>query len=346
MHISRLVIKNFRKIDNDGIEIDFNNGINIIIGENNIGKTAIIDALRLALSAGQYRKNIYVTVDDFHFDKYGERAEQINVDVYFEGLTEEQGTSFYLLTDGKDVSKAELHLSYQLQKDSKGNDKIKDYLTGGSGENTKIGDAFNNINLLFLPALRNAEGDLKPSRSSQLAQMLNTIAKDDVDKQRLLAEFIVANEKLRKDPTIKSIEKIINSNLQSIEKEELQQNVVVNLIEPTFEAIAASLDIGYVKEHKYILVPESEFLDMIGALDITITDFKDKHIIRNKDGNLEISLVQMALHHQFDELRKQLKISVINGRIALRQNGLGYNNILSMATSLGDCKRQIDTHLT
>jgi putative ATP-dependent endonuclease of OLD family len=244
------------------------------------------------------------------------------------------------LTDGKDISKAELHLSYQLQKDSKGNDKIKDYLSGGSGENNKIGDAFSNINLLFLPALRNAEGDLKPSRSSQLAQMLNTIAKDDVDKQRLLAEFIIANKKLREDPTIKSIEKIINGNLQSIEKEELQQNVVVNLIEPTFEAIAASLDVGYVKEHNYILIPQSVFLETIATLGISKTDFNDKYIIKKKDENLEISLMEMAKYSKFDKLRNQLETPGMNGRIALRQNGLGYNNILSMATSLGDLQKK------
>ena len=44
MHISNLKIRNFRAIEN--LELSFNKGLNILIGENNSGKTAIIDLLR------------------------------------------------------------------------------------------------------------------------------------------------------------------------------------------------------------------------------------------------------------------------------------------------------------
>ncbi len=47
MYIERIEVKNFRVIGYAGIGIDFNEGINIIIGENNSGKSAIIDAIRL-----------------------------------------------------------------------------------------------------------------------------------------------------------------------------------------------------------------------------------------------------------------------------------------------------------
>jgi putative ATP-dependent endonuclease of OLD family len=116
MFINKIIVKNFRRFDEHGIEICFNSGINIVLGENNIGKSAIIDAIRLALSSGQYRKSLYLTSDDFHIDKYGRRTEQINIDLYFEELSDEQASAFYLLTDGTDTSKAELHVQYQLQK--------------------------------------------------------------------------------------------------------------------------------------------------------------------------------------------------------------------------------------
>ena len=47
MHISNLKIRNFRSIEN--IDINLNKGLNVLIGENNSGKTAIIDILRLIL---------------------------------------------------------------------------------------------------------------------------------------------------------------------------------------------------------------------------------------------------------------------------------------------------------
>lgn len=43
MYLEKLSIKKFRSINN--ITINLNKGVNIIIGENNAGKTAIIDAL-------------------------------------------------------------------------------------------------------------------------------------------------------------------------------------------------------------------------------------------------------------------------------------------------------------
>ena len=51
MHLSKLVIKNFRKLKY--AELSFQAGLNVLIGGNNVGKTAVVDALR-ALLAGQF----------------------------------------------------------------------------------------------------------------------------------------------------------------------------------------------------------------------------------------------------------------------------------------------------
>lgn len=45
MHITTIKIKNFRAIEN--LELNLNKGLNVLIGENNTGKTSIIDLLRL-----------------------------------------------------------------------------------------------------------------------------------------------------------------------------------------------------------------------------------------------------------------------------------------------------------
>ena len=58
MYLSRLHISKFRVFDD--ITLYFKNGINILIGENNSGKTAIIDALRICLGCGKPDNFIYV----------------------------------------------------------------------------------------------------------------------------------------------------------------------------------------------------------------------------------------------------------------------------------------------
>ena len=59
MYLSRLHISKFRVFDD--ITLYFKNGLNILIGENNSGKTAIIDALRICLGCGKPDNYIYIT---------------------------------------------------------------------------------------------------------------------------------------------------------------------------------------------------------------------------------------------------------------------------------------------
>ncbi len=47
MYLERLSIRGFRCYDDNGVEFVFEPGINIVVGENNAGKSAVIDALRL-----------------------------------------------------------------------------------------------------------------------------------------------------------------------------------------------------------------------------------------------------------------------------------------------------------
>lgn len=65
MYIKRFVIKNFRVFDEEGIVLQFNKGVNAIIGENNSGKSAVIDALRIAYSTVTYRKDIFLQIQIF-----------------------------------------------------------------------------------------------------------------------------------------------------------------------------------------------------------------------------------------------------------------------------------------
>src|SRR5258705_9826337 len=46
MHLSRLQIINFRSLEN--IEVEFDGLVNVVIGPNAVGKTTILEAIRLA----------------------------------------------------------------------------------------------------------------------------------------------------------------------------------------------------------------------------------------------------------------------------------------------------------
>lgn len=341
MYIEKLFVKNFRTIGLSGVTLNCNKGINIILGENNSGKSAVIDALRLALSAGLYRKNIFIKVSDFHINKYGEQENQINIDIYFNELTEEQAVSFFMLTNGLDLTKAELHIEYTLYVDRKGNYKVREDIKGGPALNSVPRETYDNINLLYLAALRDAENDLKPSRNGQLANILYSVAKSNEDKERITKAFQKANEAVTSDVTIKSVESIINKNLLKIEKDELQEKVQVSLVEQTFESIASLIRLDYVNS-RLLRISVKEMLVILQELGITKDDIKNKQICRllpDKE-HLEVNLDNILKHSNLKPLHDKLIILIKNQKTTIDQNGLGYNNILHMASSLGDLQEK------
>lgn len=65
MFISKVKVENFRNLEN--FEINLNKGLNVILGENNVGKTNLVSALRIALNCFlillnqlTYQKIIYI----------------------------------------------------------------------------------------------------------------------------------------------------------------------------------------------------------------------------------------------------------------------------------------------
>ena len=86
MYIQKVGLKNFRSFGDEGICFVFNKGINAVIGENNNGKTALIDAIRIAFSCVLYKKDIFFSKTDFHVNAAGERAAFAQIDVYLKDV--------------------------------------------------------------------------------------------------------------------------------------------------------------------------------------------------------------------------------------------------------------------
>ena len=128
-----------------------------------------------------------------------------------------------------------------MQKNKKGYDKVVEKI----GKNEDLAsidrETLDNINLLYLPALRDVETSLKPSQKSTLAEILRKVIITEQDKNELIKELSTANKKIIQNQKVKSIEKKLNSNLVAIENDYLSQKVLINLLEPTFESISGSL---------------------------------------------------------------------------------------------------------
>jgi len=96
MFISEIRIEGFRLFGSGALAfvLPLAPGLTALVGENDTGKTAVIDALRLALGT-QDQEYLRLDPTDFHQPADGSKcAEQILIRCTFDGLTTEDRGAF------------------------------------------------------------------------------------------------------------------------------------------------------------------------------------------------------------------------------------------------------------
>ncbi len=249
MYIEKFIIKNFRGIED--ITLSFNKGLNVLIGENNAGKTAIIDALRVCLSYGNQRREIYISQSDFHIDKntISDEKSDIEFHLYFHiDIPEETGWFNDLLTVQEDgLQDLQLHFRYSLDK----NDRVKYKIWGGTNEGQAIApEVLFLIYHVHLDALRDSEQYLRPIRGNRLGQLYANIQIDpdhetDQEKKRELAKKVreaVDNDEDWVTHVAKGKEKI-NEHLKETSFTDKQQQVDISFLPFDFNKLVNNLKI-------------------------------------------------------------------------------------------------------
>ena len=331
MYISKVSVKNFRAFDSKGISVTLLKGINAIISENNCGKSALIDALRIAFSAALYRKDIYFSFTDFHVDDKGVRSNEAEVDVYFSEVPQD----LFSFWNPEDSTKGEFHIRFYTTPAEGGNEKIRYNIWGGPVEgNALTTENFDPFQLFYLGALRDAENELKPSRSGKLSSLLGCIAKTKESRDQILAVLKNANRQIENQKQIQQMQDLINSNLSVIEQDIMKQKIRIGLSEARFEAIAASLRAWLLP--RWIMIDDDN-----PALAELKSLFDDKQWLECSQNNDSggIYFDSWALTDKSYSETINMALSKELGRaFEIAQNGLGYNNLLFMATVLGDIK--------
>lgn len=339
MYIKKVEIENFR-IFGEKAEIFFQRGLNMLIGENNSGKTAIIDAIRLVMSLGTYKRNLYMDESDFHINEYGVRSLNAKISLYFNDLNEEQKAELLYLSDviNPNSNNAEIHVNYTLYLNNKGEYRVKEEVLGYNEQTIPDKECLQKLTSIYMPAIRNAEKDMQPSKYSQLSQLLLKFANTKEKKENLVKIVRNMNNSIIKDITISEMQDSINKNLKSIEKEIINQKINISLAESSINDIGATLKLTNSKELKKIFINKEEKDRIISELIADIEDV-EKYINEISEDTYIVNIQEMK--NDGVDVKESLKDKTeIN--FFIKQNGLGYNNILSMATELSNSK-QIET---
>jgi len=331
MYLKKLVIKNFRVFDEKGITLVFNKGINAIIGENNVGKSAVMDAIRIVYSTVTYKKDIFFTKSDLHISEDGRTVDFAKFDVYLNEVPKRLVEIWN--PQSEDGIEGEFHIKFEKYLSANGSEKIKVIHWGiGSEGNQLSADTFEAIDLVFLGALRDSENEMRPSKNSKLAQLLRNLVPDEETRAELVKILIEANNSLLEKDQLKKTRQTINRNLSSIEQEFLSQQIDIGLIEPRFDSIASTLR-AWVKP-KWILIAIADSVYK-KALEY-INNHKELKKIQKSDNGIYFEISILDTQDDLDiELKNRLEV-IANSSFELYQNGLGYNNLLFMSAVLGD----------
>lgn len=178
MYLSKLKIWNFRKIGTNGLEpgvhISFNPNLNVLIGENDSGKTAIIDAIRYVLGTRTFEYQ-RLDLEDFHIDEDGYPASDIRIECTFSDFTHKQAGQFleWIYTVEGEENEEIYELRVWLTATKKGNKVITNIRAGIDDDGSFMdGEARDLLRTTYLKPLRDAETELSPGYRSRLAQIL------------------------------------------------------------------------------------------------------------------------------------------------------------------------------
>ncbi|PQJ08795.1 ATP-dependent endonuclease [Flavipsychrobacter stenotrophus] len=178
MYISNIKLWNFRKFGTDAemtadsipnLDLNLNMGLNVIIGENDSGKTAIIDAIKLVLKTHSY-DYIKVEEKDFHND-----TSRFRIELTFKGLLADEAKDFteWLGWEGTgEAAKPVLKIIYDVRRQGK---KIlpSDVKAGIDNDGYQLtAEAKEYLKATYLKPLRDAENELIAKRNSRLSQIL------------------------------------------------------------------------------------------------------------------------------------------------------------------------------
>lgn len=179
MYLSNLKLWNFRKFGNNStidiekpnLDLNFTTGINVLIGENDSGKSAIIDAVKLTLKTHSYE---WFRLD---WDDFYDGSDRLRIELRFDDLLDDEAKNFteWLGFNGEGENvKPYLRLIYDATRNLEDQYIYPTEIRAGVDETgyQLTVEAREYLKTTYLKPLRDAKSELIPRKNSRLTQIL------------------------------------------------------------------------------------------------------------------------------------------------------------------------------
>lgn len=220
LFISRVKIKNYRNFKNVDVQLGHKQ---IIIGENNVGKTNFLKALQLIFDPTLSDEDRMLQETDFNDTLVNpmENKEEIIIEIYIDNYSNNKTilTVFQDATVKNEEGKEVLKFTYRFfpYVDDAGNIEYQYNIFKGNDETKKFGSYERRyLNLKVIKALRDVESEIRNSRTSPIQKMLKDYAIDKKDLERIAEEYKKNGEEILNLDELVDLTKNINKRFSMI----------------------------------------------------------------------------------------------------------------------------------
>jgi putative ATP-dependent endonuclease of OLD family len=239
MYLRTLTIGNFRRLKS--VVLEFVPELNILVGPNNVGKTAMVEALR-ALLAGADDPYPRLDMDDLHVPVGGAASGEITFHYVFADLSSDDEADFANALKAGSDGAIEAHFGVTYgNPDKVGRFQVRRWC-GDHEDNLMTSGMLENLRSVYLPPLRDATLGLRPSRSSQLSRLVHLLA-DETGKTSISEKLKKFDAEIKQHSPIANTNSAITTRHQAMLGPKLAQALDVGLSANDFQRLAARLSI-------------------------------------------------------------------------------------------------------
>jgi putative ATP-dependent endonuclease of OLD family len=311
-----------------------------VIGENNTGKSNFLRAIRICIDStlsSTYRSlipsDIHAGVDISHPNQVlialeiTDFAGKVNEEALVGAWQSKPGHARLIYRYRPKLGVREDLEAGEIEAGDLTHDEYQWEITGGGnhahdpaaiewdddiGSSIRFGD-LQSFLVVFLPALRDVESELRQFRSSPLARLIDAMEIDEKEQESLLDALRKANEKITAAPTIGKIAKAIDESFEKVTGPAFSMDVGLGLAAPTFQAVVRAMRILLSNAAMEGFDPSSNGLGLNNILYVSILiEYFHKRLAQKKSAGQIILFEEPEAH-----LHPQLQLTLFKALSAL-----------------------------